>query len=195
MRSALALLAFAGLTVVVLSGCGASLGDGGNADGNGLVDGKVYRDAGIDAPIDARPCMGGTMAMMAPDGTCFVFMATPVTNVSAKTACAALAPGGHLAYLKTAALDTAGEDFIGTADTWIGASDRVTEGTFVWDDSTALTFTNWHTGEPNSGGVGATYQEDCVIIAGARVGKQWDDRPCDATEVAASGMFAALCQY
>lgn len=131
--------------------------------------------------------------MVAPDGSCFVFVNTPVTYLAAKQACMNM--NAHLAYLKTAALDTAAEAFVGTANTWIGASDLATEGTFVWDDGSALTFTNWHAGEPNSGGTGATYQEDCVIIAGARVDKQWDDRPCDASEVAASGMFAYLCHY
>ena len=59
--------------------------------------------------------------------------------------------------------------FVGSANTFIGATDRAVEGTFVWDDGTPLSFTNWRAGEPNNGGSGATYQEDCVIIAGARV--------------------------
>ena len=63
----------------------------------------------------------------------------------------------------------------------------------MWDDGTPLGYSNWHTGEPNNGGSGATYQEDCTIIAGARVGAQWDDRPCDASEVPNSGTFAYLC--
>jgi hypothetical protein len=197
MRPAVALRACAGLTVVSLSACGASLG--GDDGDNQLVgvDAKVYKDAGIDAPPDARVCVGGTPAMLAPDGSCFGIVSTPMTYGQAKAACAALAPGGHLAYLKTQALDTLAEQFIGTMNIWIGADDLGTEGTFVWADGTALsaTFTNWHAGEPNSGGLNATYQEDCAIIAGARIDKQWDDRPCDATEIATSGMFASLCQY
>jgi hypothetical protein len=101
----------------------------------------------------------------------------------------------HLAFLMNAAVDAFAEQMVGTTNTWIGLTDRVTEGTFVWDDGTPLAFTNWHAGEPNNGGSGATYQEDCVIIAGERVGKQWDDRPCDASEVPTSGSFAYLCQY
>jgi len=118
---------------------------------------------------------------------------TPATYVDAKAACAAM--GAHLAYLKDAAIDGVAETFIGSANTFIGLTDRATEGTFVWDDGTPLTYTNWHTGEPNSGGSAATYQEDCVIIAGARVGAQWDDRPCDPSEVPNSGTFAYLCEY
>jgi len=193
MRPAVPTRAFAGLTLISLSACGAGLGDD-TMQFQG-ADAKVYKDAAIDAPPDARVCVGGTPAMLAPDGSCFGLLTTPKTYVDAKTACAALAPGGHLAYLKTAALDTLAESFVGTANTWIGADDLTTEGTFLWGDTSAVTFANWHVNEPNSGGTGATYQEDCVIIAGARVDKQWDDRPCDATEVATSGMFASLCQY
>jgi hypothetical protein len=184
------------VTVISLSSaCGASLGDDGPSSNGPGIDAKVYRDAGIDARADARVCVGGTPAMLAPDGSCFGLIATPKTNVDAKAACGALAPGGHLAYLKTAQLDTLAETFIGNADTWIGGSDTAMEMSFVWDDGSAFSFTNWHVTEPNNGGVDSTYQEDCVIIAGARVDKQWDDRPCDATEVPTSGMFASLCQY
>jgi hypothetical protein len=180
------------IAALLVAGCEARLGPGGAVDGS-VVDGDPGRDAGADAPIDARPCAGGTMAQVAPDGSCLVFVATPRSYAEAKADCAAMS--AHLAYLKDAALDTFAESFIGTANTWIGASDLATEGTFVWDDGTPLSFTNWHAGEPNNGGPDATYQEDCAIIAGERVGKQWDDRPCDASEVPTSGSFAYLCQY
>jgi hypothetical protein len=175
--------------LVTAAGCGAELGGGGTQVGSEIVDASVQHDAAVVTP-DAAPACTGTVA---PDGSCFVFVNTPVTYAAAKLACTDM--NAHLAYLKSAALDTAAEALIGTTNTWIGASDLVTEGTFRWDDGSALVFANWHTGEPNSGGLNATYQEDCVIIAGARVDKQWDDRPCDASEVANSGMFAYLCQY
>jgi len=182
----------AAFTVLLVAGCGAQIG-GGGGDDQLQPDAKVWKDAAIDAPPDARPCMGGTMAQVAPDGSCLVFVSTPTTYVDAKAACMAMT--AHLAYLKSAALDNFAEQFIGTTNTWIGATDRATEGTFIWDDGSALGFTNWATGEPNNGGVGATYQEDCAIIAGMRATKQWDDRPCDASQVPTSGNFAYLCQY
>jgi hypothetical protein len=194
MRPAVPTRAFAGLTLISLSACGAALGGDDQMQFQG-ADAKVYKDAAVDARPDARVCVGGTPAMLAPDGSCFGLITTKMTYAAAKTACANLAPGGHIAYVKTAALDALAESFVGTVDTWIGADDITTEGTFLWGDGTAVTFANWHAGEPNSGGLNATYQEDCVIIAGARVDKQWDDRPCDASEVATSGMFATLCQY
>jgi hypothetical protein len=179
-----------GLTVAACSE--ATLGGGGEIDAAVAGDGRVSDALGAaDAPVDARPCTGGSQAQVAPDGSCFVLITTPMTYVDAQAACATV--GGHLAYLKTAALDTFGETFIGAVDTWIGGSDLVTETAFAWDDATPFSFTNWHTGEPNGGGGG--YEEDCVIIAGSRVGKQWDDRPCDDSVITTSGKFAALCQY
>lgn len=183
----------AAFAVLVMAGCQAHLGPGAGDDDGITVDAKLWRDAAVDAPVDAQPCQGGSMAQVGPDGSCFVFVATPATYADAKAACAAM--NAHLAYLKTAALDAFAEQFVGTANTFIGLTDRATEGTFVWDDGTPLVFSAWHTGEPNSGGTGATYQEDCAIIAGARVDKLWDDRPCDASEVPTSGVFSYLCQY
>jgi hypothetical protein len=181
------------LGLVATVGCDASLGAGGDPYEDAAVDAKRVDAAPADAAPDARMCTQGTGAALAPDGSCLVQLTTAMTYVNAKAACAA--SGWHLAYIKDAALDTFAENFVGTVNTWIGANDIATEGTFKWEDGTAFLYTNWYptTMEPNNGN--GNYQEDCVIIAGARVGKQWDDRPCDATQVMTSGMFAALCQY
>ena len=186
-------LAFA--LALAATGCDASLGGGGGGGGDAAIaDGRVQDSRAIDVPIDGRTCMGGNAAAFAPDGSCLVHVLTPATYAVAKFSCGQMMAGGHLAYLKTAQLDTFAETFIGAVDTWVGGNDLVTETAFAWDDGTAFSFTNWHTGEPNNGGGGA-YQEDCVIVAGTRIDKQWDDRPCDASEVAGSGNFAYLCQY
>lgn len=173
----------------LLVACSATLGrQGGGSDQP--VDGAI--NVIVDASPDARPCSGGDAHMVGPNGECLVMFNTPKTYVDAKAACAAMS--AHLAYIKDAALDSVAETFVGSANTFIGLTDLAVEGSFVWDDGTPLGFANWHTGEPNNGGSGG-YQEDCVIIAGARVGAQWDDRPCDPSEVATSGMFAYLCEY
>lgn len=171
----------------LLVACSATLGrQGGGSDR--IADGSVA----VDAAIDARPCTGGDAHMVGPNGECLVMFQAPKTYVDAQAACGAI--NAHLAYLKNAAVDSVAETFVGSANTFIGLTDRAVEGTFVWDDGTPLGFSNWHTGEPNNGGSGG-YQEDCAIIAGARVGAQWDDRPCDPSEVPTSGMFAYLCEY
>ncbi len=175
-------------SLLVLAACNAKLHLG-DQDG-GLPDAHTDArpiDGPPDAPPDARPCTG----MTAPDGSCFVMNAGPNTYAEAKAACAAMT--AHLALLKTAALDAAAEVYIGNVDTFIGGSDAITEGTWLWDDGTPFTYTNWRTGEPNNGN--GLYQEDCLAIDGSRAGKGWDDRPCDSSQVATSGRFAFLCQY
>ncbi|KAG8179318.1 hypothetical protein JTE90_021986 [Oedothorax gibbosus] len=64
---------------------------------------------------------------------------------------------------------------------WIGLHDRITEGTYEWDDDSPVNFTNWAPGEP-SGRDRKT--EDCVEAAfyNANQGKkmgQWNDATCD----------------
>jgi hypothetical protein len=178
----------AAYVLLLVAGCGAKLSPGGNPDAaNDMPDAKVWRDAAVvmgDAPpADARPCMGGTLAMVAPDGSCLVFVSTPQTYVNAKAACMAM--NAHLAFLKTAALDTFAIPMIGNLDTFIGATDNVTEGTYIWDDGSAVVFDHWGAGEPNNGGLNG---ENCAIITGARPEKLWDDRPCDNS-------YAYLCHY
>ena len=54
---------------------------------------------------------------------------------------------------------------------WIGGTDQVTEGTFVWEDNTPWDYTNWGDGEPNN-----SYQigEDWVMLNYPHPGK-WND--------------------
>lgn len=55
---------------------------------------------------------------------------------------------------------------------YIGITDRVTEGQFVDTEGKQLTFTNWHTGQPDD------YKgaQDCGIISQSGL---WDDVNCD----------------
>lgn len=184
------------VVLLVVAGCRAELGGTDvDAPGNGLaLDApSAPSDApAMDAGVDARPCAGGDAAAQAPDGSCFVHFFAPKSHADAKAECAAL--GGHLAYLKDAAAATFAESFIGVRDTWIGLTDLVTEMTFRWDDNTVASYTRWHAGEPNDGD--DTYDEDCAIIAGTRVEKMWDDRPCAPTpQFPNAGLYAYLCQY
>ena len=56
---------------------------------------------------------------------------------------------------------------------WIGLSDRVTEGTFIWINGVPASFTYWSPGQPDNYG-----QEDCVVIWGFD-NMTWSDQPCD----------------
>jgi hypothetical protein len=178
----------------LLAACGSNVGGGDevtDAPGPDPVDAPGPDP--IDAP-PARPCTGGDQSMTAPDGSCFLLFSTPRTYEQAKGLCEI--NNAHLALLTTSELDVAAEAFIGNADTWIGLDDLVVENSFVWVDGTPLAFANWHTAtnEPNNSG-GGGYEEDCAIIAGARLGKQWDDRPCAPDPTVGGGEYAVLCQF
>ncbi|XP_047433202.1 CD209 antigen-like protein E [Mugil cephalus] len=59
--------------------------------------------------------------------------------------------------------------------TWIGLSDRETEGTWEWVDGTLLNKSFWKTGEPNNYG---GRDEDCGTIQNYEQFNNWNDTPC-----------------
>ncbi|HVZ36516.1 MAG TPA: lectin-like protein, partial [Polyangiaceae bacterium] len=95
--------------------------------------------------------------------------ATPVNAGAAATACTAW--GGELAEIDSAAEDA----LLGTrmtAPVWIGANDRVTEGTMVWSNGSPLQYANWAMGQPDNY-LGA---EDCVVKLSPA--GTWNDTSC-----------------
>ncbi|XP_023930080.1 perlucin-like [Lingula anatina] len=61
---------------------------------------------------------------------------------------------------------------------WIGASDRISEGTWVWvANNSRLTYTNWNKGEPNNQGG----SENCAELNKERGSPTWNDVPCSGT--------------
>jgi hypothetical protein len=184
------------IALAVLGGCGARIigtsDDAAGVDAAGLDAAGRGPDGGgggIDAAFDAAPCTAGDMRTTAPDGSCLMLVLAAVSYVDAKATCARL--GAHLAILTTAALDGAAEQLVGV-DTFIGLSDELVEGSFVWGDGTPLQFSRWELGEPNDGNGRAA--EDCAIIAGQRPEKGWDDRPCAPSSDTTGGLYASLCQ-
>jgi hypothetical protein len=127
-----------------------------------------------DAP--PRPCTGGEANATDAGGSCYVAFRTAAvrkTRANAQAACVAL--DMQLAIVDTASENATVQSLIPGLDAWLGATDAVTEGTFLWPDTTPLSFTNFRLGEPNNGA--GNGQEDCLVIEGAR-GGSWDDRPC-----------------
>jgi hypothetical protein len=94
-----------------------------------------------------------------------VFVATPVIHEDAKAFCTAM--NGHLAIIRNPAQNAMIASLVTGVDSFIGATDLVTEGTFVWDDGSPLTYTNWRTGEPSSGG--GMYEEDWALVEVAKI--------------------------
>merc|ERR1719399_2425893 len=73
---------------------------------------------------------------------------------------------------------------------WIGLTDVESEGTWVWVSGTAVSYTNWASGEPNNyRGV----DENCVGMVSNRskwiIGRnRWNDWPC-------SHQFPYICEF
>jgi hypothetical protein len=147
-------------------------------------------DGAPPPPPDARVCAGGDASMTDPStGSCFFIFRAPKTRADAAAACAAA--NSHLAIIKSAATNAVVQSLALGADTFIGATDAVTEGVYLWPDNTGLVFTNFRAGEPNNGD--GQFQEDCLVIQGNN-GGTWDDRPCAPTP-AGSGVYAYVCQF
>ena len=56
---------------------------------------------------------------------------------------------------------------------WIGLNDIDNEGTYMWVDGTALSYTQWSPGEPSNGD--GIINEDCTSVYS---NGYWNDAPC-----------------
>jgi len=67
---------------------------------------------------------------------------------------------------------------------WVGATDIVDEGAFVWTDGSALSFEHWAQGEANNNG----RLTDCVVLQKVSGGSlEWRDVECDS-------VYPSVCQ-
>lgn len=83
--------------------------------------------------------------------------------------------GGRLAILETLEENTLTSSLaIGFTNRsfWVGASDRITEGEWLWTDGSTIAYDPWHAGEPNDAGGG----EDCAHHNWRN--RQWNDARC-----------------
>jgi len=110
-------------------------------DGPGGVDGDVPPDAAL--PPDAFGCPASYTERV--PGSCYRLVTTGRTWDAAEADCEAA--GAHLAVV-----DDPTENAFVSTNQWIGATENVTPGTFVWVTGAALGFTGWATGEPGAAG-------------------------------------------
>ena len=67
---------------------------------------------------------------------------------------------------------------LGIGVCWIGLNDLGREGTYIWNDGTAVSYTDWNSREPS-----ANEGEDCVrLVSGG-----WSDLIC-------SNEFRCICE-
>lgn len=163
--------------------CSAGLQEKENPDAQKSPDARP-----ADATIDARPCTGGDTHAADSQGNCYLFFTGPKLYADAKADCEMRM--AHLAKITNQEQETLVES-LRTIDAFLGATDQVTEGTYLWFDGTPLTYTHWRANEPNNGN--GAYQEDCMILTNTTaIG--WDDRPC-APPPLNSGSYGYICQY
>ncbi len=186
----LGIVGFAGL----LAGC-AQLAGLDPTTGPAPGDAPPADTPALDVVPDAKVCAGGDARVTDPQsGACIVLFTTPTDRAAARATCQGLAPTGDLAKIDSTTKSTQIANLIGTAtDAFVGGTDLITEGTFVWADGSPLALTNWNTGEPNN--ALGMFEEDCMVVIGSLAGK-WDDRPCAPTAaVPMAGSYAYVCEY
>ncbi|XP_034741178.1 galactose-specific lectin nattectin-like isoform X1 [Etheostoma cragini] len=128
-----------------------------------------------------RPCPPGWTQF---DSRCFGYFIQPKTWLDAETTC--IAAGGNLASIHSAAEHAFVKDFIrrvsGTQNpSWIGGTDAVKEGTWMWSDGSAFNYKNWSAREPNNINGG----EHCLMMNWPP-GENWNDSIC-------TGQFPFVC--
>lgn len=181
-----------GILIVLVTACNARLGEPVGAHLAGTDAATDSMRPPVDAAPDARGCIGGDAHATDLDGNCYLFFTGPKTFPEAKAACTA--ETAHLVKITSASQNDVVAQLALGNDAFLGATDAITEGTFLWDDTTPLTFTMYGAGEPNNGN--GMYEEDCLVMAGKRTpADTWDDRPCTADIVANAGSYSYVCEY
>ncbi|KAL4233245.1 hypothetical protein ACF0H5_007929 [Mactra antiquata] len=116
------------------------------------------------------------------DSSCYHFFDAPLLNWwEAMSFCAMFGNGeGTLATIESAAEEVYLEsqlkvDTTHHGDFWLGATDIVNEGAYVWTrrNEYVSEYTNWAPGQPSSGRA-----ENCLALYEG-VQFKWNDAPCD----------------
>ncbi|XP_041841853.1 ladderlectin-like isoform X1 [Melanotaenia boesemani] len=105
---------------------------------------------------------------------CFCFVPRPLTWFAAEENCKSM--NAHLASIRSAEEYQQIQKMIADQTpvyptTWLGGTDSVQEGEWLWADGSRFLFSHWCKGEPNNLG-----NQDCLAISGK---KCWDDQLCD----------------
>jgi cysteine-rich repeat protein len=158
--------------------------DDGNPDAGDGCDAACVVEGGftcIDEPsLCYQPCGASSAAdlgaLRPSDGACLLAFGAPAARGAAEVGC--VAHGGQLASIADAT-DNATVLFLARHvgdPVWIGLSDLATEGSFEWDDGSALSYTNWGGGEPNDAGA----NEDCGQLSPSS--GAWNDGVCEDSQ-------------
>ncbi|KAK6477357.1 C-type lectin domain family 4 member E-like [Huso huso] len=132
-----------------------------------------------DTSSKERVCKACQVNWVLFNGKCYYFSTDRMNWTSSRDNCTSL--GGHLVIIES----EAEQEFMhrGIGDFfWIGLSDEVTEGEFLWEDNTPPSTTYWKGKEPDNTLFFQGYQypnADCVVIDNRAASLQsWGDTLC-----------------
>jgi len=169
-------------------------GDGYPAPGPGVTadiedcndnDGSVHPNAGdtiadgVDQDCDGLDCDAVQDAnayfVVCPDAMEWA-LANATCLSHGYDALASVLSAGELAVVAGLSTAVTSGGGIGGGSMWIGLNDRTTEGSFVWEDGSLVSFLSWNTSEPNQSG-----DEDCTEFIGNNHANAmfWNDTQCD----------------
>ena len=115
----------------------------------------AFTIAAVPASAEAQCSAGFTFTSYAGGSSCYR-LTTGSSSWSTANA-EAISLGGWLAAIgsvqeNVAARSFVDATFVGNNQFFIGFTDAASEGTFVWSNGQAVTYTNWNVGEPNNAG-------------------------------------------
>ncbi|XP_071103799.1 macrophage mannose receptor 1-like isoform X2 [Haliotis cracherodii] len=159
-------------------------------DSNGYICKKFNGTTSTVTPPPTPTLAGGCPSGFSPlDNKCFsIGGRTPVDQknwTEARDQCRLLGKNYDIAsissYIEQAFLLMLMKQVGITSTLWIGLNDQSTNGHYVWQDNTEVTYTNWNKGEPSDRYTYSHYnREDCVSVLsqqGVGLGR-WNDEKC-----------------
>ncbi|MES2763304.1 MAG: gliding motility-associated C-terminal domain-containing protein [Bacteroidota bacterium] len=117
----------------------------------------------------------GNIELLGMNNTCSLYFINPQYMTGPQAQAYAQTFGANLISVQSASENTdlvqalANQGYAANV-IWIGYSDAITEGSYVWYDGAPLSYSNWAPGEPNNAG-----DEDCTQIY---ADGSWNDLAC-----------------
>lgn len=154
---------------------GASCGGGDCDDEDPTVrplGGDTYSDS-EDSDCDGLDCEGAVV------GDAYIVVCRgSLTWSEASDTCRAAGYDGLASVLSSSEQDRLEEGMrsTGNTSTWIGIVDVARSGAYAWEDGSAVSYTNWASGEPSRTS-GAGDLESCGVVQ-SNLGYAWNDAAC-----------------